>query len=120
MKSILACAAIIVVTAGLVAADREDAPASGSPDPTVLAQWTFDEPSGPDYTDASGRGCDATLEKPAPGVTRARGIHGQALSLRGAHALRARLAGGSAEDKNGTAHCTTRPRGLGSRAGSMA
>src|SRR5512137_476213 len=65
--------------------------ASGEPENPLLAHWTFDELSGTNCADAGGHGCDASLEHPAPGFSRARGIHGQTLNLRGAHVLRARL-----------------------------
>ena len=78
----LACACAAV-------SNRAAAPAQ--PAQSLLAHWTFDEGSGIAWADASGRGCQAALEQPAAGVARARGIHGQALSLRGAYAMRTSL-----------------------------
>jgi len=65
--------------------------AAPKPGPSLLAHWTFDELSGPTCADVSGHGRQASLEQPAAGFARARGVHGQALRLRGAHALRTRL-----------------------------
>lgn len=84
MKKLIQCLALTCAT-GVWAA------ATSTPDPTLLAHWTFDEPAGDKWGDASGHGGEAALERPAAGVTRTRGIHGQALNLRGAHALRTRL-----------------------------
>lgn len=65
--------------------------AAATADPSLLAHWTFDEPSGSQCADASGHGADAALDHSVAGDSRARGIHGQALNLRGAHAWRAQL-----------------------------
>ena len=65
--------------------------AAAQPAPALLAHWTFDEPAGTHCGDASGHGYDAFLERPATDFARSRGIHGPALSLRGAHALRTGL-----------------------------
>ena len=83
---LLACAA-----SSMAADGNAGGVALPKPAPSFLAHWTFDEPSGSKYADASGHGCDASLKQPAAGVTRARGIYGQALNLRGASALRTRL-----------------------------
>ena len=74
------------------AADRSGGDgASPKPGPSLLAHWTFDELSGTNCADASGHGRSASLKAPAAGFGRTRGIHGQALSLRGAYALRTHL-----------------------------
>jgi hypothetical protein len=64
------------------------APQIGRP---LIAHWTFDEVSGSRFGDASGQGRDAALDAPAAAFSHVRGIHGNALSLRGYHALRTQL-----------------------------
>ncbi len=67
-------------------------------DPALGAHWTFDEP--PDaggWNDATGHGQRAFQSPPSSGVGTDRGIHGAALSLRGAHAIRTDLRGPGGE-----------------------
>lgn len=79
----------LFLASALVTAAVELAAANQAPrDLAALAHWTFDEPDGTHCADASGNGADASLVLPVDGLGRARGIHGQALRLRGAHALR--------------------------------
>lgn len=91
MKRILTYGLITWAAGALAAAGSDGVVASLKPDHPFLAHWTFDEPSGSKCGDASGHGCDASLEQPAAGFARTRGIHGQALNLRGSYALRTRL-----------------------------
>ena len=83
-------------------------------DPSLLAHWTFDELSGTNCADASGHGWQASLERPAAGFGRTRGIHGHALSLRGVYALRTRLVVPGGEWAAVTFSAWVRPRDLSS------
>jgi hypothetical protein len=64
---------------------------SDKTDRSLIAHWTFDESSGSDCADSSGHGLTVSLENPAAGFARTRGVHGRALNLRGEYALRAKL-----------------------------
>jgi hypothetical protein len=77
----LACAA-----SGLVAAASNGPVALAQPEPSLLAHWSFDEDAGASVLrDVSGHAAlDVALERSLP---RSRGVYGNALSLRGAHAL---------------------------------
>ncbi|NLH17416.1 MAG: hypothetical protein GX455_12635, partial [Phycisphaerae bacterium] len=74
-----------------ILADTNGIPAPLESDRSLVAHWTFDESSGSICSDSSGLGCNASLEHPAPGISRSRGIHGRALNLRGEYALRIRF-----------------------------
>jgi hypothetical protein len=108
--TVLVAAMLLCVTPGQ-AADPNAANAAGPP---LLAHWTFDEASGTNYADVSGRGCDAVLEQPAKGVSRTRGIHAGALSLRGAYALRTQIKRSDPEWRAVTFSAWVRPRDLSS------
>lgn len=111
---ILAFVVCALASAVLAADGNGGAATMPKPEASLLAQWTFDEPSGADCIDASGRGCDASLQHPAAGFTRTRGIHGQALSLRGTHALRTNLKLATAELPAITFSAWVRPTELSS------
>ena len=91
MKRLFSCVLIAWAAWTVAVVGGDSAAAPVKPSQSLLAHWTFDEASGSECGDSSGHGCDASLERPAAGFARTRGIHGQALSLRGEHALRARV-----------------------------
>jgi len=80
----LACAA-----GGWAAAGSNGVVAPAQSEPALLAHWSFDEDAGVTaLRDVSGHaGLDVALKRPLP---RSRGVHGNALSLRGTHALAVR------------------------------
>ncbi len=90
-KRVFLCVLIIWAAGALAVVGSDAGTPSLDPDQTFFAHWTFDEQSGSHCGDASGHGCDAAPEQPAAGFARARGIHGQALNLRGTYALRGSL-----------------------------
>ncbi len=97
MKGILGWAWIITTASAWAAAPESQPTAPRTPAPAPLSHWTFDEPSGPRCDDASGHNAPAQLDSPATDLARVRGIHGQALSLHGSHALRTRISGPAGE-----------------------
>lgn len=83
-------------------------------DLSLVAHWTFDESSGSNCSDSSSFGCTASLEHPAAGFARTRGIHGRALNLRGPYALQTRLNSGGLEWPSITFSAWARPTELSS------
>jgi hypothetical protein len=86
----LALAIVLGVAASAAAEQpsnsRRERPVASKP---LLAHWTFDEPAGNVFRDASGRGCDAVAEGDyRASVQRTYGVFGGAIGLPGRHLLR--------------------------------
>ncbi|MCX7048706.1 MAG: hypothetical protein NTX50_24865 [Candidatus Sumerlaeota bacterium] len=89
---------ILSLWAAAGVARAEDKPRQAAADPKapieplkldqpLIAWWTFDEPLGDILRDASGAGCDASIERSA-GVERNFGVFNGGLNLNGSHLLR--------------------------------
>lgn len=86
MRRLVFFTVLLWAGAGWTAPSEEPSPASPRLEKPLLAHWSFDEPPGL-VRDVSGGGRHARLGSALETV---RGVHGQALQLRGPHALQVR------------------------------